>query len=203
MVTDHYTSVIEALLFAADKPVSAGKIRGCFDAEEDVPVKEIIEALNTHYEETGRSFFIMEVAGGYQLVTHQEFEPYIKQLYVSSSRMRLSQAALETLAIVAYKQPVSRPDIDAIRGVNSDAVLRTLLERDLIDIKGREEAPGRPLLYGTSDEFLRYFGLSSIKDLPKLQEIDELTLEASDIPEDADVAVTEFEDTDTETSATE
>ncbi|MBS1271773.1 MAG: Segregation and condensation protein B [Candidatus Marinimicrobia bacterium] len=203
MSTDHYTSVIEALLFASDKPISAGKVRGCFEEDESIPVQEIINALNEHYEETDRAFFIMEVAGGYQLVSRQEYEPYIKQLYVSSSRMRLSQAALETLAIVAYKQPVSRPDIDAIRGVNSDGVLRTLLERDLIDIKGREETPGRPLLYGTSEGFLRYFGLNSIKDLPKLKEIDKLTLESADIPEDADVALTEIEDTDTDTSATE
>ncbi|MCF7805419.1 MAG: SMC-Scp complex subunit ScpB [Candidatus Marinimicrobia bacterium] len=203
MAVDHYVSVVEALLFASENPVSAGKIRGCFDEGEDVPVESIVEELNTHYDETERAFFIMEVAGGYQLVTRKEFEPYVKQLYVSSSRMRLSQAALETLAIVAYKQPVSRPDIDSIRGVNSDGVLRTLLERNLIDIKGREDAPGRPLLYATSDEFLRYFGLKSIKDLPKLKEIDELTLESEDIPEDTDIALEEPEAPDAEPSATE
>mgnify|MGYP005843295233 CR=1 FL=1 len=202
MSVEEYSSIVEALLFAADRPISAGKLRGCI-GEDAVPVEEIIEVLNSHYEETGRAFFIMEIAGGYQLVTPKEFEPYIKQLYVSSSRMRLSQAALETLAIIAYKQPVSRPDIDAIRGVNSDGVLRTLLERDLIDITGREEAPGRPLLYGTSEEFLRYFGLNSIKDLPKPKEIDELTLASSDIPDEAREILLESEDVDSDERATE
>ncbi len=164
---------VEALLFASDKPVSATRICTAI-GDEEVPVEEIVEQLNQEYAEADRAFFIMAVAGGYQLVTRKEFEPYVKQLYVSSSRMRLSQAALEALSIIAYKQPVSRPNIDAIRGVNSDGVLRTLLERNLIVVKGREEQPGRPLLYGTSDEFLRYFGLNSLKDLPKLREIDEL-----------------------------
>jgi len=173
MVSTQLKRTVEALLFASDKPISSTKIRSAI-GDDDIPVEEIVEQLNEQYSGTDRAFFIMEVAGGYQLVTHKEFEPYIKQLYVSSSRMRLSQAALETLSIIAYKQPVSRPDIDAIRGVNSDGVLRTLLERDLIVVKGREEQPGRPLLYGTSDEFLRYFGLKSLKDMPKLREVDDL-----------------------------
>lgn len=174
--------IVEALLFAADKPLSAAKIQECLDSDEPAPLDEIVEELNHQYEASDRAFFILQVAGGYQLVSHKEFEPFIKKLYVSSSRMRLSQAALETLSIIAYKQPISRPDIDAIRGVNSDGVLRTLLERNLISIKGREEQPGRPLLYGTSDEFLRYFGLNTLKDLPKLQEIDRLTAESDEIP---------------------
>lgn len=176
--------VVEALLFAADKPLTVSKIQECLESDEPVPVEEIMEELNQQYEEAGRAYFILQVAGGYQLVSHKEFEPYIKKLYVSSARMRLSQAALETLSIIAYKQPISRPDIDAIRGVNSDGVLRTLLERDLISIKGREDQPGRPLLYGTSDEFLRYFGLNSLKDLPRLKEIDDLTGVPDDMPDE-------------------
>ena len=182
MASDQLIRIVEALLFASEQPVSAGIIRSAID-DEDAPVEEIVEELDEFYAETDRAFFIMQVAGGYQLVTREEFEPYIKSLYVSSSRMRLSQAALETLAIIAYKQPVNRPDIDAIRGVNSDGVLRTLLERDLIVIKGREDQPGRPLLYGTSDEFLRYFGLNSLKDLPKLKEIDQLMQGEEPLPE--------------------
>ncbi|HKJ66665.1 MAG TPA: SMC-Scp complex subunit ScpB [bacterium] len=181
---DYLRQIIEALLFSAEKPVTAGKIKECIDTGESAPVAEIIEDLNTHYEETNRAFTIIQVAGGYQIVTHKEFEPFVKKLYVGSSRMRLSQAALEALSIIAYKQPISRPNIDAIRGVNSDAVLRTLLERDLIVVKGREDQPGRPLLYGTSDEFLRYFGLNTLDDLPKLKEIDQLTLQSEDIPEE-------------------
>jgi len=181
---DHLLRIVEALLFASDKPLTESKIRECIDTEETIPIAEIVAELNAHYGETERAFYILQVAGGYQLVTHKEFEPYVKKLYVSSARMRLSQAALETLSIIAYKQPVSRPDIDSIRGVNSDGVLRTLLERNLIDIKGREDQPGRPLLYGTSKEFLRYFGLNTLSDLPKLKELDQLTLESEDIPEE-------------------
>jgi len=180
MIDTDEARVVEALLFASDKPLSTGKIQGCFETEESIPVGEIVESLNGFYQDHNRPYFIMEVAGGYQLVTHKEFEAYVKKLYVSSARMRLSQAALETLSIISYKQPVSRPSIDAIRGVNSDGVLRTLLERDLIVIKGREDQPGRPLLYGTSEEFLRYFGLNSIDDLPKLKEIDALMAENED-----------------------
>lgn len=173
MPSDQLIRIVEALLFASEKPVSETRIRSIIE-DEDIPVTEIVDELNEFYNESNRAFYIMQVAGGYQLVTREEFEPYIKSLYVSSSRMRLSQAALETLSIIAYKQPVNRPEIDAIRGVNSDGVLRTLLERNLIVIKGREDQPGRPLLYGTSDEFLRYFGLNSLKDLPRLKEIDQL-----------------------------
>lgn len=185
MASTQLKRTVEALLFASDKPISATKIRSAI-GDEDIPVEEITEQLNEEYSSSDHAFFIMEVAGGYQLVTQKEFEPYIKQLYVSSSRMRLSQAALETLSIIAYKQPVSRPDIDAIRGVNSDGVLRTLLERDLIVVKGREQQPGRPLLYGTSDEFLRYFGLKSLKDMPKLREIDALLHSDEELPVMAD-----------------
>jgi len=189
MASTQLKRTVEALLFASDKPISSTKIRSAI-GDDDIPVEEIVEQLNEEYSNTERAFFIMEVAGGYQLVTQKEFEPYIKQLYVSSARMRLSQAALETLSIIAYKQPVSRPDIDAIRGVNSDGVLRTLLERDLIVVKGREEQPGRPLLYGTSDEFLRYFGLKSLKDMPKLREIDDLLQSDEELPVMADTEPT-------------
>ncbi len=181
---DYLRQIVEALLFSSDKPLTAARIKECVDTDEAIPVAEIIEELNTHYGKTDRAFTIIQVAGGYQLVTHKEFEPFVKKLYVGSSRMRLSQAALETLSIIAYKQPISRPNIDAIRGVNSDAVLRTLLERDLIVVRGREDQPGRPLLYGTSEEFLRYFGLNSLDDLPKLKEIDQLTLQSEDIAEE-------------------
>jgi len=188
-----YSSIVEALLFAADQPVTAGKIRQCIEMDDEIPVQEIVDQLNDYYHQEDRSFFIMEVAGGYQLVTRREFEPYVKKLYVGASRMRLSRAALETLSIIAYKQPVSRPEIDSIRGVNSDSVIRTLLERDLIAVKGREEQPGRPLLYGTSDEFLRYFGLNSLDDLPKLKEIDAL-MDQSGESDDIDAGLIETDE---------
>ena len=186
MLIDEHVQIVEALLFASEKPLTQSKVRTILDDEESFNLEATVEKLNQHYTETDRAFFIMKVAGGYQLVTHKQFEPYIKKLYVSSSRMRLSQAALETLSIISYKQPISRPDVDSIRGVNSDGVIRTLLERDLIVITGREDQPGRPLLYGTSDEFLRYFGLNSLDDLPKLREIDKMMAEGDqdELPDD-------------------
>lgn len=186
MLVDEHVQIIEALLFASEKPLTESKVRSILEEGESFNLEAAIEDLNQHYTETDRAFFIMKVAGGYQLVTHKQFEPYIKKLYVSSSRMRLSQAALETLSIIAYKQPISRPDVDSIRGVNSDGVIRTLLERDLLVITGREDQPGRPLLYGTSEEFLRYFGLNSLDDLPKLREIDKMMAEGDhdELPDD-------------------
>jgi segregation and condensation protein B len=186
MVIDEQVQIVEALLFASEKPLTESRVRSILETDEPINLEAITEELNQHYTETDRAFFIMKVAGGYQLVTHKQFEPYIKKLYVSSSRMRLSQAALETLSIIAYKQPISRPDVDSIRGVNSDGVIRTLLERDLLVITGREDQPGRPLLYGTSEEFLRYFGLNSLDDLPKLREIDKMMAEGDhdELPDD-------------------
>ncbi|MBD3274509.1 MAG: SMC-Scp complex subunit ScpB [Candidatus Marinimicrobia bacterium] len=186
MLIDEQVQIVEALLFASEKPLTESRVRSILETDEPLNLEAIVEELNQHYTDTDRAFFIMRVAGGYQLVTHKQFEPYIKKLYVSSSRMRLSQAALETLSIIAYKQPISRPDVDSIRGVNSDGVIRTLLERDLLVITGREDQPGRPLLYGTSEEFLRYFGLNSLDDLPKLREIDKMMAEGDhdELPDD-------------------
>ncbi len=186
MFNDEHIQILEALLFSSEKPLTESKFRSVLEDNEMFNMEETVEELNRQYNASDRTFFIMKVAGGYQLVTHKQYEPYIKKLYVSSSRMRLSQAALETLSIIAYKQPISRPDVDSIRGVNSDGVLRTLLERDLLVITGREDQPGRPLLYGTSDEFLRYFGLNSLDDLPKLREIDKMLAEGDhdELPDD-------------------
>lgn len=166
--------IIEALIFAADKPVSARSIKSCIGELNGVNVREVVDQLNREYRGEGRAFFIMKIAGGYQMVTRPEFENWVKKLYTHKIRHRLSQAALETLAIIAYKQPITRSGIEIVRGVNCDGVLKTLLERDLILIKGREKSPGRPLLYATSKEFLRYFGLNSLSDLPRPKEIREL-----------------------------
>ncbi|UCH09238.1 MAG: SMC-Scp complex subunit ScpB, partial [Fidelibacterota bacterium] len=117
---------------------------------------------------------ILPVAGGYQLVTRAEYQPYLQRLFQKAGKLSLTRAGLETLAIVAYRQPVARPEIDHIRGVHSDSVLRTLLQKELITIKGRDEGVGRPLLYGTTPGFLEAFGLNSLGDLPKLKEIDEI-----------------------------
>ncbi|MCB0713647.1 MAG: SMC-Scp complex subunit ScpB [Ignavibacteriae bacterium] len=137
-------------------------------------LRTMIAELNDEYEAEGRPFRIMELAGGFQFATTKEYGEFVGLLSKERSRRRLSPAALETLAIVAYRQPVTKPEVEAIRGVNCDQVLLSLLERNLITITGRSEAVGKPLLYGTTEDFLRAFGLNSLSDLPKLRELEEL-----------------------------
>ncbi len=173
--------IVEALLIATPEPLTQNRFNVCLgDSEAKAPLNEIIGELQKEYEKTNRSFFIKEIAGGYQIVTRAEFEPHIKGLFSKSGKLRLSQAALETLAIVSYRQPVTRNDIESIRGVSSDSSLRTLLDRKLLEIRGREDGPGRALLYRTSTEFLQYFGLNSVKDLPKLREVEDILAEDQD-----------------------
>jgi segregation and condensation protein B len=169
--------IIEALLFASDSSLTVKRIK---DMLEDRSTKEIRNALNQlkkKYDKSGNALMIEEVAEGYRIFTRPEFEPYIRQLVKSRSTSRLTQKALETLAIIAYKQPITKVEMESIRGVNVDGVVRTLLERNLITIKGREKAPGNPLLYGTTRYFLEYFGLKNLDALPKLKELDELLKE--------------------------
>jgi len=166
--------IVEALLIASEEPVTQARLNECLDPGHQVDLKETVDFLNDQYEDGGFSFLIKGVAGGYQLVTRKDYEGYIRRYLNRSGRIRLSYAALETLAIIAYKQPVSRPGIDSIRGVNSEGVISTLLERDLITVQGRSDTPGRPLLYGITQEFLRYFGLNSTSDLPRLKELEEI-----------------------------
>ncbi|MDX1681497.1 MAG: SMC-Scp complex subunit ScpB [Phycisphaeraceae bacterium] len=166
---------VEAALTTADRPVSDRRIADALDdaGHESTPgeVREAIERLNAVYEESGRSFRIEALAGGYQVVTQQQHGEIIRVLHRSRSDSRLSPAAMETLAIIAYKQPITRADIEAIRGVSSGEVIRGLLERHLVRITGRAEELGRPMLYGTTRSFLEVFGLSSLKDLPKAEEL--------------------------------
>jgi segregation and condensation protein B len=133
----------------------------------------------------------VEIAGGYQIVTKEKYSKHISKLYKGRNISRLTQQALETLSIVAYKQPITKQEIESVRGVNVDAVMRTLLERNLITIEGRQKAPGNPLLYGTTKFFLQYFGLKSLDALPRLKEIDELLKEDQDFLESLDQVVLE------------
>jgi len=135
----------------------------------DIPL--LINGLNDDLEKEGRPFRIVEVAGGFQFETLPQYGVFVEKLYHTRGRPKLSRASLETLAIVSYKQPISKAEIDALRGVDSDASVKTLQNRDLIEIKGRGESIGKPLLYGTTVEFLRYFGLKNIKDLPGADEL--------------------------------
>jgi segregation and condensation protein B len=176
-----YNSTIEALIFASDEPISENDIirviKG-IDGEEteitSVDIQNAIQELNSKYEANKNSFKIMKIANGYLFATTEENAKYVGYLSSEKSKRRLSQAALETLAIIAYKQPVTKPELEQIRGVNSDYILNTLLEKNLITITGRAETIGRPLLYGTTNEFLKYFGLYNLSDLPKPREIEEI-----------------------------
>lgn len=159
------------------------------DATESAPMpigqkelRTIIDELNEEYEMTGRPFRIIEIAGGFQFATTREYGEFVGLLARDKMRRKLSPAALETLAIVAYRQPVTKPEVEAIRGVNCDQVLLSLLERNLLAITGRAETVGKPLLYGTTEEFLRAFGLNSLNDLPKLRELEELMEEDAHSP---------------------
>jgi segregation and condensation protein B len=159
-------NIIETLIFAASKPVSAKDIAEVLGVEEGV-VRGLIQDITEEYEST-RALRIRYVAGGYEMCTRIEYEQYLEALNLPPRPSPLSNAALETVAIIAYKQPVTRVEIEDIRGVRVDRVISTLLERDLIEEAGRKECVGRPILYRTTDEFLRYFGLKNLHELPEV-----------------------------------
>jgi segregation and condensation protein B len=160
--------IVEALLFASDAPVEAERIQEVLDLESPAAARELVDGLRGRLDSENRALQVMEVGGGFRLVTRPEVAPWLVKLARSRTRSRLSRPALETLAIIGYRQPVSRPEVDAIRGVNSEAVLDSLLERRMIRIAGRKESPGRPFLYETTREFLVAFGLRELGDLPKV-----------------------------------
>lgn len=169
-----YIQIIESLLFASDSPLTVNKLKSIISQADNKEIKNNIKILNDKYNKSHSALTIIEVANGYQLVTREEYAGYIQQLYKGRSASKLTVPALETLAIIAYQQPITKQNMEHIRGVNVDGVVKTLLERNLISILGREKAPGNPLLYGTTNFFLEYFGINNLKDLPKLKEIDEL-----------------------------
>ena len=164
-------AVVEALLFAADEALSSKRLASLVDDATPAAVDDLVAELNADYLREGRAFRIQHVAGGWRLVSRPEFAPWVRRLYDSGRSGRLSQAALETLAIVAYKQPVTRAELESIRGVSVDAVIQTLVDRGLVTIVGRGEGLGRPLLYGTTGHFLEYFGLPGLDALPKPEEL--------------------------------
>jgi segregation and condensation protein B len=166
-----WADILEALLLVTDKPLVPERIATVVPDLKPEAVPELVETLNRTYESTGRSFRVRQIAGGYRLYALPEYQAYVEALAVTTREARLSQAGLETLAVVAYRQPVSRGDVEYVRGCDCDGVLRTLLSRKLITIKGRSDAPGRPLLYATTSRFLEYFGLAKIEDLPDWGEI--------------------------------
>ncbi len=176
MEREEIKRIIEALLFVSDKPLSADTLQDVIKGVESTEVRTMIEEMNTEYGSTGRAFRVKEIAGGFQMLTEPIYSQWISALYKRPAD-KLTGPALETLAIVAYKQPITRSDIEAIRGVNIDGVLHTLEDRMLIKTRGRLEAPGRPILYGTTTDFLKHFGLKSLDELPKLKEFQESDLD--------------------------
>lgn len=176
-----YISIIEALIFASDDSLPADElIRAVKEIDGDdveinkQEIENAVDLLNNKYSENGNSFRIIRIANGFLYATLEEYAKYVGYLSSERAKRRLSQAALETLSIIAYKQPITKPELESIRGVNSDYILTTLLEKNLIKINGRAESVGRPLLYGTTDEFLKYFGLNDLSDLPKPRELEEI-----------------------------
>ena len=167
-------TVIEALVLASPEPLPVRRILNLIDDMTPGKVSKAITELNNHYMESDSSFRIREIAGGYQFYIIPEYTGFVTEMFTRTRKIRMTKAALETMAIVAYRQPVTKTEIEHIRGVASDGVLHNLLEKKMVTIKGRSEKIGRPLQYGTTDEFLKFFGLSRVEDLPKMSEIEEL-----------------------------
>ncbi|HSP87936.1 MAG TPA: SMC-Scp complex subunit ScpB [Ignavibacteriaceae bacterium] len=196
-----YNSVIEALIFSSDDVISGGdiiKAIKAIDGEEieilQDDIESVVDLLNKNYEDQNLSFRILRIANGYLFATTKDYSKYVGYLSSEKSKRRLSQAALETLSIIAYKQPITKPEIESIRGVNSDYILNTLLEKNLVTISGRADSVGRPLLYSTTEEFLKYFGLNKITDLPKPREIEEIMNDEDFIEQKRKIMMNALED---------
>ncbi len=174
------SSVIEALIFASEEPISGQKIKSIIvENEEQIEISEdtvsdFVDKLNTRYDENGLSFRIERIAKGYTFVTQKKFHYWLSIFQHENAYRKLSQSAIESLAIVAYKQPITKPEVDQIRGVDSGYILRQLMEKALIEVSGRSDSPGKPLLYTTTSHFLRHFGINSVEELPKPREIEEI-----------------------------
>lgn len=168
--SSHIQGVIEALLFVNERPVTLEQMKRVLETVSIPEIKNILVALNEEYAQRHSGIRVVEIAGGYQMLSNPEYASYVRDFYKTKHKEKLSKPALETLAIVAYKQPVTRTEVELIRGVNSDGVMAHLLSKELIKPVGRKDVPGRPFLYGTTKQFLEYFGLKSLEDLPKLEE---------------------------------
>ena len=176
-----YNSIIEALIFSSDEPLSGNDIikaiKGIDGEDTEITLPDIencVDSLNENYSRQNNAFNILKIANGYLFATTEDNAKYVGYLSSERTKRRLSPAALETLSIIAYKQPITKPELESIRGVNSDHIISALLEKYLIAITGRAETVERPLLYGTTNEFLKYFGLNNLTDLPKPREIEEI-----------------------------
>lgn len=169
--SQYIQGVVEALLFVNERPISLDQIKRVLETVTPTEIKAAIDGLNNEYQARNSGLTIQEIAGGYQMLSNPDYVTYVRNFYKTKHKEKLSKPALETLAIIAYKQPVTRTDIELIRGVNSDGVVALLLDKELIKLAGRKDVPGRPFLYGTTKQFLEYFGLKSLETLPNLEEL--------------------------------
>jgi segregation and condensation protein B len=167
-------SALEAILFVSGGPLSADRLAGTFEETTRDQVEEQLRVLGREYEDRGSGIMLAEVAGGWQLVTRPENAAWIRKFRSVKISAKLSRPALETLAIVAYKQPITRSEVEVVRGVNIGGIMRNLMERRLVKIVGKKDVPGKPMMYGTTPEFLQYFGLKDLSALPTLKEFQEL-----------------------------
>jgi segregation and condensation protein B len=181
--------IVEALLFVATEPLSLDRLRDLLDGVERSRLSAAIDDLREAYRRGNHGLAIVEVGGGYEMVTVGEAAPWIRKMAATKSAPRLSKPALETLAIVAYKQPLTRPEIEAIRGVDVAGVVKTLMDRRLVKIVGRKDVAGRPMMFGTTKEFLQAFGLKDLSDLPTLRDFAEIARASDPLAEPPDAAV--------------
>jgi len=183
LILDRLAREVEALIFASDEPLSISQLCEYTGSGED-SIHQALDRINRAFREQHHALGMIEVAGGFRIATESEFGDVVSQLFEGRKPGKLSRAALETLAVVAYSQPCTRMSVESIRGVNCDSAIRTLLEREMVRISGRMETPGRPLLYSTTGAFLEYFGLSNLDHLPRYEEIEELlSLSSSEMEE--------------------
>jgi segregation and condensation protein B len=174
----HLAQQIEALIFTAEQPISVQEMKTCMEDLFEAKIKEedlaaAIVELQERYAQETYAIEILEIAGGFQFMTKPAFHPVVGQYLRQTTKKRLSRAAMETLSIIAYKQPVTKSEMEKIRGVSCDYAVQKLLEKELVDIKGRSDGPGKPLLYGTSEKFMDYFGLKNLGELPKPKDFKE------------------------------
>jgi segregation and condensation protein B len=178
--------LVEVLLFSSPEPLTQGKLNQILFDGENIDLKSTVELLNIDYTDESKGLKIEKIGGGYQLLSHPEYHLYIQRLFNKGKKVKLSRPALETLSIITYKQPMTRIEIESIRGVECGGVIKTLIERELVTIKGRDPGMGRALLYGTTQRFLELFGLNQLSDLPKLKEIDLLMSDGENPTEQID-----------------
>jgi len=181
MSENNVKSVLEALLFSSEKPLTLEQLKFALDNLETTEIRKTLEELRAEYESANRGLRIIEIAGGFQMITAPDYAIFLRKLHKDRKVERLSRQALETLAIIAYKQPVTRFEIESLRNVNIDGVVKSLLDKDIIRIAGRRKAPGRPFVFGTTKKFLEHFGLKSLEELPKMEDFSKLPQAAENL----------------------